>query len=306
MRALVVVNPVAGAGRGARVWRHLRGSAADLEWVQTERPGHARELARQAVDAGYERVIAIGGDGTLSEVAGGIAHSRTALAIVPAGTGNDFASTVGVPRDPRAALQLAVAGAARPVDLGDVRTAQTRTYFANVGGFGFDADVVARLSAPRRAGAPLRWAPKSTRAVLGGRVPYVRGVLLTLRRLQSSHVRLTIDDRQLEREVFAVAVANGPRYAGGMRIAPGASIDDGFFDVCIIGKLSRVEVLRLLPLMYFGGHRGHPGVELVRGRRVRAEAHAGVRCQADGELVGTLPATFELHPGGIRCVVGAA
>ena len=99
-------------------------------------------------------------------------------------------------------------------------------------------------------------------------------------------------------------MANGPSYGGGMQVAPDARSDDGIFDVCVIGNISRAEVLRLVPSMYSGGHRTHPAVEFFRCTELHASSLASVHCQADGELVGTLPATFKIHPGGLQCVTG--
>src|ERR687885_1165581 len=114
-----------------------------------------------------------------------------------------------------------------------------------------------------------------------------------------------IDGRVVEGPIFLVAVANGTSYGGGMRIAPDARPDDGSFEVCIVHRLSRLEVLRMLPSLYSGGHRQHPAVEFVRCSELRAESAEGVRCQADGELVGDLPATFRIRPGALRYVIGS-
>jgi diacylglycerol kinase (ATP) len=295
VRSLVVVNPVAGKGNARRLWERARhalaaGGIGDWQCVTSERVGHARELAQAAAHAGCERVVAVGGDGTVLEVANGVAHTDTALAIVPAGTGNDSSRNLGIPSEPIAAARLALSGPIRPIDLGEVETARGSTYFVNVAGFGFDAEVSTRVNA----------LPK----FVGGTVPYVLGVLQTLWQFRAPSMRITVDERTIERRVFVVAVANCASYGGGMRIAPDAVPDDGLFDVCLVGDLSRLAVLRLVPKMYSGGHRSHPAVELLRCRAVHAQADVRVRCQADGELVGDLPATFTIHPGGLRCVTG--
>ena len=157
----------------------------------------------------------------------------------------------------------------------------------NVAGFGFDAEVTTRVNA----------LPK----LIGGTVPYVLGVLQTLWHFRSPSMRIWTGDRTIERRVFLVAVANCASYGGGMRIAPDAVPDDGLFDVCVVGDLSRLAVLRLIPKLYSGGHRSHPAVELFRCRELHAESTVRVSCQADGELVGDLPASFRIHPGGLRC-----
>jgi diacylglycerol kinase (ATP) len=293
VRALVIVNPTAGNHRAGKVWERVKQRVdgfPQCDSVSSERVGHARELAQSAAQAGYDRVIAVGGDGTLCEVASGVAHTSTAVALIPAGTGNDCCRNLGIPRDPVAAAKVALNGAVRRVDLGQIQTARGTTYFVNVAGFGFDAEVAARANAMAKLG--------------GGTVPYVLGVLQALWRCGTPPMRISIDEHILEKAVFLVAVGNGASYGGGMRIVPDASVDDGLFDVCVVGKISRLEVLRLVPKMYSGGHRAHQAVEFFRCRELRAESAAQVRCQADGELVGDLPATFTIHAGGLQCVTG--
>ena len=297
MATLAIVNPAAGNGRCGRVWERLRQEVDGLagwEFVYTERAGHARELAESAARAGVERVVAVGGDGTVWEVANGLAHSETALATIPMGTGNDTARNFSIPRHPGAAARLIAAGAIRTIDLGVIRTAQATSYFVNVAGFGFDAEVAWRVNR----------LPK----LIGGTLPYVVGVVQTLFGYRSPVMRLHVDGRDnvVERRMFLVAVANTPSYGGGMLIAPDASPDDGMFDVCVVSDLSRLEVLRIVPKLYSGGHVGHPAVEMMRCRELSADADRRVRCHADGELVGELPATFELRPAALQCVTGPA
>jgi YegS/Rv2252/BmrU family lipid kinase len=287
---LAIVNPVAGNGSAVRIWQRVRSHAWDCQL--TEAVGHARELAETAVRGGYDRVVAIGGDGTVCEVANGLAHTETALGIIPAGTGNDTAQNLGIPRDPFAAATLADTGASHPIDLGVITTAERRMYFMNVAGFGFDAEVAWRVNR----------LPK----LIGGTLPYVIGVLQTLWQYRSPQMRIRADEgpRLVDRRVFLVAVGNCASYGGGMRIVPSARPDDGLFEVCVVSDLRRLEVLRLVPKLYSGGHVGHPAVEMLRCRCVTAEADGRVLCQADGELVGLLPVQLVMAPGALRCVTG--
>jgi diacylglycerol kinase (ATP) len=297
VRALAIINPVAGRGRATRVWEHLRREVAGVrgwECATSQRVGHARELAQAAAGAGYECVVAVGGDGTVCEVASGVAHTMTALASIPAGTGNDSARNLGIPSHPLAAASLVLQGKPRRIDVGEIRTAQAASCFVNVAGFGFDAEVAWRVNRIPR--------------VVGGTAPYVAGVLQTLWRYRSPRVRINLggadEERLVDRQAFLVAVANGASYGGGMLIAPEARPDDGLFDVCLVGDVTRLEVLRLVPRLYSGGHRHHPSVEFFRCRELTADADQQVRCHADGELVGYLPASFRLYPGGLLCVAG--
>jgi YegS/Rv2252/BmrU family lipid kinase len=291
---LAIVNPVAGNGSGARIWQRVRSEVDALrawECVMTERAGHARELAHAACSSGYERVVAFGGDGTICEVANGLAHSDAALCIVPVGTGNDTSRNLRIPDDPLTAAGLAASAAPRLLDLGQIETAHTTAYFVNVAGFGFDAEVAWRVNRM----------PK----LIGGTLPYLAGVVQTLWQFRAPRMRVSVDGKLVEGRVFLVAVANNPAYGGGMMIAPEARPDDGVFDVCLVSDLRRIEVLRLIPKLYSGGHVGHPAVTMFRGHEVTADAERAVRCQADGELVGALPARFSIQPGALRCVTGS-
>jgi diacylglycerol kinase (ATP) len=184
-------------------------------------------------------------------------------------------------------MDVALAGQIRQIDVGRVSAGGTERFFVGVGGCGFDADVVRSLRSVRT--------PVKTR--------YVVGVVKALRRMRAYDIQLEADGCQLRRRSVLVAVANGRQTGGGMLIAPEACIDDGELDVCIVGNVSRLELLRMLPRMYRGGHRDHPAVEFVRCRELRAHTVDVAYCQADGELVGPLPATFTIVPGGVRCVV---
>jgi diacylglycerol kinase (ATP) len=281
---LAVVNPVAGGGRAARVWTAL--SPGGVERVATHGPGHARDLARYAVARGVERVLAVGGDGTVSEVAAGLVGSGAALAIVPTGTGNDFARGIGIPAQPELALRLALNGTPRTMDLGCLGIDGVERTFVNVAGCGFDAEVVRRLECVPQRGA--------------GSLVYLAGVLRTVLAYAPRPMRIEVDGRVIERRAIGVALANGPRYGGGLRIAPHARVDDGLLDVCVVGALGAARILGLLPFIYLGAHARYPGVEFVRGRSVTVVGEAV--CQADGELIGSLPATFRVEPRALRVV----
>jgi diacylglycerol kinase (ATP) len=296
-RALVVVNPAAGRGRAARIWAAaVAGLDAGLDGVEcvlSGGPGDARRLAGAAVTRGLQRVVAVGGDGTVSEVADALVGTPLALGVVAAGTGNDFARALGVPRAPPLALRVALDGGCRKIDVGQVRTTQGGSTFVNVAGCGFDAEVVCRTRSARAG---------------GGWLVYFAGVVRTLRGFRPPLVQIECTGQPARRRrVVGIAVANGPRYGGGMRIAPGAALDDGWLDVCVLGDVGAVRLAAMLPRIYAGTHGAHPAVEFFRCRELRvAPAEPGmVGCQADGELIGSLPATFTVQPGSLRCAVGA-
>jgi diacylglycerol kinase (ATP) len=293
-RAYFILNPCAGRGRAKRAWECVRATLVDGRgwgFRETEGEGHATKLARAAAEDGWERVIAIGGDGTVSEVAAGVIGTESAMAVVPGGRGNDFARSTQIPMNPFVAGRLARRGVPRRIDVGEVEAHGGSRYFLTVAGLGFDAEVVRTIQS-HLVGQSLV-------------LPYMLAVLATVWRYEPRAVVLTLDKgRQIGREVLVVAVANCRFYGGGLMIAPEAQLDDGLFEVCVIGRVGRVELLNVLPRMAAGGHRDHPQVEFFRCRELEAISPVRVRSQADGELVGELPARFVLHANAVRCVLG--
>lgn len=288
-----IVNPRAGGGKAERVWRRLQFPAGAPEWdvVFTRGPGEATELARQAAEAGIERVVAVGGDGTVFEVANGLLGSETVLAALPGGSGNDFCCrTVGQPRDPQLALHNVFGGQVRAMDVGQINDG---TIFINVAGAGFDAEVA-------------RAAARYPRVFGSGTVPYIAGILRTLWAFRPCTFTISVDGRRWQGPVLLLAVGIGQYYGGGMRVVPEARPDDGLFDICIAGDLSRWETLKTLPRIYSGTHVQNSKVRMLRGRRVEVQAERRIGVQADGELLGDLPVTIELRPAALRVALAPA
>lgn len=286
MRVLFIVNPRAGRGAGLRVWQRVGGLVArrpGVDAVVAAGPAETRAAAADAVRAGIERVVVVGGDGTLAAVAGELAHSATALGVVPAGTGNDFCRNTGIPRRIEPALDIALRARIASMDLGQASGQHT---FLNAAGLGFDAEVAAAAARYPRG--------------LGGTFPYLLGALSTLVWYKPVHVELTVDDQAFAGPVVLIAIANGRFYGGGMQIAPGARADDGRLDVCIAGDLSRGELLRLLGKVYSGSHIGHPKVRLLRGECVRLQVAGEVRAHCDGEPLRAERLEFQVRRAALR------
>lgn len=284
-----IVNPIAGKGKAKAVWSAIAPYAQSLgaQVCFTKGPGDATELARSLAAAGAERVVAIGGDGTVSEVVNGLMGSGACLGVIPGGTGNDFCRVVGIPFAPLPAAQLALTGAAAPMDIGQIEGGR---YFFNVAGIGFDAEVARAVNSY----------PK----YLGGTIPYLLGILKTLWRYRPAPMEIEVDGRVYQRKVFLLAVGIAQAYGGGMRVLPDAKVDDGLLDVVIAGDVGRMEVLRLVPKLYKAGHVGHPKVEFTRGRHIRITSPQLVAMHLDGDVVGTLPASFLIHPGALGVITG--
>jgi len=257
----------------------------EVDLQVTRRAGEAESLASNAVRDGRDRVIAVGGDGTVQEVINGLlAGSRGELGIVPLGTGNDLARSLGLPAEPASAWKVAMGRHARQVDAARARNgAGQERWFASAGGIGFDAQVAAAMV--RRRG----WQ--------AGKAGYVLTTLAELRRFANRPVTITLDDETLSRSVLFVAIANGAYYGGGMKIAPGAEPDDGRLDVCVVGDISRLTALREMPNLYRGTHVRNPAVSMHTARTIRIDGDASTRIHLDGEPFGTLPLDVRIAPG---------
>jgi diacylglycerol kinase (ATP) len=286
MRVLAIVNPAAGGGRALAVWKRVAPPWV-TETVLTEGPGHATHLARTASAAGFDRLLAVGGDGTLHEVVNGVGPAGLPVGLVPAGSGNDFARSAALPLDPRAVVRGLAQGATRSVDLGRVHG----RFYLNVAGVGFDAQVAAEVNAGRRGSR--------------GALLYVGAALRVLRRYRNLPLEIRVDGRAVSGRCLLVAVANGAAYGGGMRVCPRADVSDGQLDVCLAGDLSRTATALVLPSVFLGLHLLHPAVRYLRGRQVEVRGPEEALVHADGELVGALPATFAVVPGALSLWVPA-
>ncbi len=306
---LFIVNPIAGSGRAHGLapriesWLAEQGIAGRL--LETRERGHAERLAAAATDLGHDRVIAVGGDGTIQEVLNGLLAAGVGpdggppvFGVIPAGRGNDLARSVYLPIDPIACLPISVGEHIVPFDVGQAASADGSTrFFGAAGGAGFDAEVAYTMAVQRRF-----W--------MRGEVGYFLGTLNELRRFRNSQLRVTLrgdgDDRLISQRFLFVAFANGPYYGGGMQICPDARTDDGWLDVCLVGDLSRFEALRELPGIYKALHVKNPKVEIVHARSLLIDGDTGTRVHLDGEPFGHVPIEISLRPAAVRVAVPAS
>ena len=304
---LLIVNPAAGGGRAARALDRVLEALAPLRPFDVfvtqpglERP--AESAARDAVLAGATRILVLGGDGSSSQALNGIyaaggadALARVSLGLLPAGTGRDYARSAGIARDPVAAVRaLARGAAARRVDVGVVHLAGgVDRLFLNVASFGISAQIAHALEEypqlKRRAGA-VAFGLATVRAGL---------------HYAPDEMELRVDLAAAQRgPTAAVAIANGGWFGGGMHVAPTARLDDGLFEVVRFGNLARRDFVISLPRLYRGTHYSHPDVTHARGAAVEAAPLGGpdareIEIEADGELVGALPARFSVLPAAL-------
>ncbi len=297
-RMLLICNRRSGRGGVAKALPDIQSAlnerALEHAIAYTEGPGHAIELARAAIEAGTRLVVAVGGDGTIHEVVNGMLKEDkaivddAALGVVAAGTGSDFIKTFGLPAGPRAAVSHLDGNNSFPIDIGKITYTgndggtQTR-YFPNIAEVGFGAEAVARA-----ARLP-RWL---------GPMIYLVAFWLTMRKHRPAQVKVDLVDRIYEGYMNNMVVANGQFFGGGMKIAPKAAPTDGLLDVQI-EHARKKEALALLPKVFKGEHVPHPDILEAKRVRVSIEADHPLRIEADGEVLGYTPASFEVLPNAI-------
>jgi YegS/Rv2252/BmrU family lipid kinase len=256
----------------------------------SERPAHLIELAREAAQA-HELLVVVGGDGTLNEVVNGVAGLDAELAVLPAGTGQDFGRTHGIPSGFDDAVRVALEGTPRRVDLGraeyrDHAGRDAVRYFANVGSMGMSGAVAARANRMSKR--------------LGGRVTFLYALTREFAVWRNTEVTVTLDGAERRGAMHDVLVANGEWHAGGMRVAPGARPDDGLFQVILIGDVTKLDFLTTAPRLYSGKYVNHPRVEMLTSATVAIDAAEPLPLELEGEPVGTTPARFTIVPGALR------
>lgn len=287
MKIKIVVNPVAGRERRSSaipiVERVLKEQGIEYSISKSQSPGEAVRLARQAAAEGYERIVAMGGDGTVCEVVSGFQGSGAALGIIPVGTGNDLARVVGIPSDPEQAARLVARGTERLIDL--ARLGEER-YFANMASAGFPIEVIEEsLKTTKKYSVSLA---------------YPIAIAKTITRYRPRPVEIVADGQVIKKSIMIVSVGNGRAAGNGLLPTPRAELDDGLFDVCIVEQTSKLDFLRIMLRLSKGRHLDHPRVQYLKAREVTLRGEGPITVDTDGELSTHDLARFHLVPGGLR------
>jgi len=284
----LLTNPTSGRGKGARVSSAVAPRLRDAGFTVRELAGRdadeALELAHRCVADEVETLAVVGGDGMVHLAVQALAGSQTRLGLVPAGTGNDVARYLDLPRkDVHAATDVLIGGKERTIDLAKVGA----RYYVTVLAAGFDAKVNERAN-------QMTW-PR-------GQMRYNLATLAELRTFRPIPYVLDLDGEQHRFDAMMVAVGNGPSFGGGLRITEGALLDDGILDVVVIRPMSKTELVRTYPKLFKGTHVLHPEYRHYPARSVTIAA-PGVVAYADGERIGALPLTVDVVPGALRVLV---
>ena len=298
-RPLVVCNPAAGGGRSGRDWpaiaAALESGIGPFETAMSTAPREIPGMVRRALEPGPRLVIAVGGDGTTSDVVNGVIGpdgrmaDGAAIGIVPTGTGRDLPRSLGWSSDVRDAVARIASGRTRVIDAGRLTSGNHVRHFCNIASCGISAAIA---EAATNATLARRLGPKKL---------FLLKTVTTLATYRFRHVRIEIDgslDRSLD--IALVALANGGWFGGGMKVAPGADLTDGLFDIVVVRGDTKLQLIGNLARIYDGSHLAHRAVEVLRGRRVTLtpgdESGRPVFIEADGEPAGHLPASFEILP----------
>lgn len=304
-RVAFVVNPHSAHGRTARRWssaeRQLREIVPEFDVFRTEHPGHATELTRQALWQGYGRIISVGGDGTHHEVMNGFFEGAApinpdaVMGILPFGTGSDLARTLRIPRS-RAALRYIASDSIVTADVGRI------TYTMEHGEEGMCHCL---NTVHNGMGAEIGYKVNVNTKAFGGFPSFFWATITTIGHYAPHKMRIRIDELEIEQEVLDCIVCNGAYDGGGMHVAPQSELDDGLFDIYLIGRIAAWDALLNLHKLYRGKLTKRPDiVKYFRGKCVRLEASERVRISPDGESPGYLPATIQIVPRALKVIAG--
>ena len=283
-----ILNPTAGSGYAKQVMNQIAGMLDEwrMEYrvLETSCPGNATEIARElAIHAEISTVVAVGGDGTASEVAAGLAGTGKTMGIIPAGTGNDFIKTVRIPKDPAAAMKFMLDRPPRPVDTGSINGG----FFLNVCGTGFDVTVLECAEEKKKK--------------YRGLMPYFLGLLKAIRVYAPSRLEITFDDRHEDSEYLVCSIANGKIIGGGIPICPAADVRDGKLDLVMIRNVPRWRIPFYLPGLMMAKDLTFRITEHVRTEAVTIRGQ-GLKFNIDGEIRRMDEARFEVRPQSLMLI----
>lgn len=301
----VIVNPNAGRKKGARDWQRIAGLLDQYGFQYrtsfTEGCGDAITLTRAAIQQGGRYFIVVGGDGTMNEVVNGIllqkevASKEFVLGMISVGTGNDWGRMFDVPTDYEGAIKIIREGRVFLQDAGLVTYNQDgevkQRYFLNIAGLGFDAVVVHKTN-------------KKKENRQSGMMIYMKNLLTTLASYRHTHTRIHIDESILIDDVFTISIGIGKYTGGGMMQTPHALADDGYFDLTVVRRMGKMEIIRSLKRLYDGTILEHPRVSGFRGKKISIESNPPIKLEVDGESLGESPIGIQILPREIQVITG--
>lgn len=303
-KVFAVVNPVSANGSTGKEWPNfekvIRQSGVDIDYKYTEYPMHAKSLAQEALKAGFEIILSVGGDGTMNEVLNGffyegeLINENASLAIFSRGTGCDTIRTLGIGKDVDSIIEVLKNEKTQSLDVGlaefvEYGGSKTQRYFLNVSDVGIGGETTYRVNNNSKA--------------LKGFLSFLVGAFATMISYKNKDFEITIDDITINERLNSIIVANGKFFGGGMKIAPMADMNDGYFDIIVIGNISKFDFIINFPKIYKGEHMSHPKLRHYKGRKIRVNARQKALIEVDGEQPGVIEAKFDILPNKIKVLI---
>jgi len=302
---LIIVNPNAGHEKGKKDWSTIAALLTkygiEFDPRFTVRRRHAIDLTREGIGEGYRKILAVGGDGTMNEVVNGVftqdvlPTTSISLGMITVGTGNDWGKMFGIPTDYEEAVKILAAANTRLQDTGIVTyyhgIMRESRYFLNIAGLGFDAVVVKRTNLQKDRGHK-------------GKALYMINLLRSLLFYRHTVTSVAIDGNIIQDDVFTISIGIGRFSGGGMMQTPNAIPDDGLFDITIIRKIRKGDVIMSLKMLYDGTILNHPKISGFTGREIAIDSDPLIHLEADGESLGHSPIEFRIMPKSVNIVYG--
>ncbi|MEI6286703.1 MAG: diacylglycerol kinase family protein [Bacillota bacterium] len=292
MKHLFIINPAAGNAKGYKFVPMIKELAKehraekDCEIELTKYPGHATEIARKYATIPDWRIYAVGGDGTINEVLNGMVNSNNQMAIIPAGSGNDFVRSIGEKDSAKKYFMNVIMGSARQVDAGIING----RYFLNVSSLGIDADACRRAQKYKK------------HPLLGGKTAYLIGAALALKNYATNDIEIEIDGEVLSEKITLMIIANAKYYGGGIPAAPNADMADGLLDVTVMPARSLYELVKIAPYFYMGKQNRIDRLIQRQTKKVVVNSEHYLTAEFDGELCVEREFVFEIAPGAVNLV----
>lgn len=302
---LVIINPNAGRRKGERDWDKisslLQKAGISYKAIFTRAPRHAIDIAVSYIECGYKKLIVVGGDGTMNEVVNGIFRqnlyptSKISLGMIQVGTGNDWGRMFNIPKGYAESISIILKNKSFIQDAGVVKyyhgTEQNSRYFVNIAGIGFDALVVSKTNKMKMAGR-------------GGPMAYLRSIITSLMKYRHTSTMIRIDNHEINNDIFNISIGICKYNGGGMMQLPDAIADDGLFDITVINKIKKHDVILNLKKLYNGKITRHPKVDTYKGKTILIDSKPIIHLETDGESLGHTPFIFNIIPRSIRVVAG--
>ena len=299
----IIINPNAGRRKGKRDWSAiselLNRYEFDYESVFTKGKHDAIELVKESIISGFRKFIIVGGDGTMNEAVNGVfiqdrcPAEEITLGMITVGTGNDWGRMFGIPLDYEGAIKVIKSGNSIRQDVGivfyETDKGKKHRYFINIAGLGFDAIVVRNSNRQKEKGR-------------SGKSIYYWTLLKSLFLYKSTHTRVVVDGHETSNDTFSISLGIGRYSGGGMRQTPDAMVDDGLFDITIIKRMRKGEIIRSLKKLYDGTILDHPKIEFFTGKDIEIFSEPLIHLEADGESLGYSPIELKIIPGGLNVV----